>query len=112
MAKRLYDTSRWRQAARRFLVEHPLCSYCARIGRVTPATVVDHVEPHRGDYSRFWDRENWQPLCKPCHDSVKAREERGGIVIGCDASGAPVDPAHHWNRTQGEGRSKSLDRTP
>lgn len=101
MARRLYDTTRWRQAARRFLVEHPLCCYCEKIGHTTAATVVDHVVPHKGDLSLFWDRDNWQSLCKPCHDSVKAREERGGVVVGCDVNGLPVDPAHHWNRRSG-----------
>ena len=35
---------------------------------LTPATVVDHVIPHRGDRKLFWDEQNWQPLCKECHD--------------------------------------------
>ncbi|MGN8738508.1 HNH endonuclease signature motif containing protein [Bilifractor sp. HCP3S3_D3] len=33
-----------------------------------PATVVDHIVPHRGDPKLFWDRSNWQALCKRCHD--------------------------------------------
>ena len=41
-------------------------------GVVTPAAVVDHVLPHRGDWSLFWDESNWQPLCKPCHDAKTA----------------------------------------
>ena len=24
----------------------------------------------------FWDRDNWQPLCKQCHDKKTAREDR------------------------------------
>ena len=35
---------------------------------LTPATVVDHIVPHRGDHALFWDEQNWQPLCKSCHD--------------------------------------------
>ena len=30
--------------------------------------VIDHIIPHRGDPILFWDRSNWQPLCKDCHD--------------------------------------------
>jgi 5-methylcytosine-specific restriction endonuclease McrA len=69
----------WQKARERFLRSNPLCCYCQREGRVTPATVVDHIIPHRGDKELFWDEANWQPLCKHCHDRTKAREEgRGG----------------------------------
>jgi 5-methylcytosine-specific restriction protein A len=34
---------------------------------LTPATAVDHIQPHRGDYELFWDSDNWQPLCATCH---------------------------------------------
>ena len=45
---------------------------CVRQGRVTPASVVDHVVPHRGDAGRFWDQDNWEALCKTCHDRKTA----------------------------------------
>lgn len=88
---------RWQRARAVFLVEHPLCLYCERMGRITPATVVDHVIPHKGDRDLFWSPDNWQALCKPCHDSVKAREERSGEVFGCNVNGQPISPASHWN---------------
>ena len=66
-AFRGYD-SRWREARKAFLKRNPLCVVCLRQGRFTPATVVDHIIPHRGDQRLFWDESNWQPLCKPCHD--------------------------------------------
>ncbi len=62
-----YD-SKWRKAREDFLRKNPLCLQCRREGRLTPATVVDHIVPHRGDLRLFWDRCNWQPLCKDCHD--------------------------------------------
>jgi 5-methylcytosine-specific restriction enzyme A len=68
---------------------------CERQGRITEATVVDHITPHKGDQSLFWDSANWQPLCKLCHDSVKQREDLGKVV-GCDVDGIPVDRRHHW----------------
>jgi len=68
---------RWQQARARFLRAHPLCCYCERQGLVRAAAVVDHIVPHHGDDTLFWDEKNWQPLCKPCHDGAKAAEERG-----------------------------------
>lgn len=68
-----------------------------RQGRTVVATVVDHIVPHKGDKRLFWDSKNWQALCKPCHDSVKAQLERSGTIKGCDAQGMPLDPNHHWS---------------
>ena len=67
-----YD-ARWRKARKTFLEQHPLCAECQRNGRLTPATVVDHIVPHRGDMRLFWDEKNWQPLCKSCHDEKTGR---------------------------------------
>lgn len=95
--QRGYD-NRWLRARRRYLAANPLCRLCQQVGRTTAATVVDHVVPHRGDRALFWDESNWQPLCKECHDSVKAQEERGGVMRGCDADGLPLGASHHWHR--------------
>ena len=65
--ERGYD-GRWRKARAAFLRRNPLCVECMRKGVLTPATVVDHIIPHRGDKELFWNEENWQPLCKSCHD--------------------------------------------
>lgn len=104
---------RWQQARAAFLQQHPLCRMCSTPSRPVAASVVDHIEPHRlseakdsGDavqiaaaQKRFWSRDNWQPLCKRCHDSTKQRMEwRERSVSGCDASGVPVDPRHHWHQ--------------
>lgn len=70
-------TSAWTRAREAFLKAHPLCVHCERDGRVGQASVVDHRTPHRGDKARFWDRANWQPLCKPHHDRKTATEDGG-----------------------------------
>ena len=93
--------ARWQKYRVWFLRQHPLCCYCEQIGRLTAASVVDHIVPHRGDMELFWNMDNHQPLCKSCHDSVKRREEATGKRPGCDAGGNPVDPNHHWNKPQG-----------
>lgn len=74
-ASRGYD-GRWRQYRVQFLRANPLCVYCEREGKVTAATVVDHIVPHKGDMSVFWQLDNHQALCKLCHDSTKAVQER------------------------------------
>ena len=66
-------TGAWEEARRAFLALHPFCAFCGYT-----ATVVDHITPHRGDMALFWDRANWQPLCKPCHDRRKQRLEAEG----------------------------------
>lgn len=77
-ASRGYD-SKWKIARAYYLRKHPLCvgQECKADHRVTPATVVDHIIPHKGDKQLFWDSDNWQPLCKPCHDAKTAREDGG-----------------------------------
>lgn len=92
MADRLYGRA-WGKARASFLSEHPLCVYCDRMGKVVAASVVDHITPHKGDLTLFWDRDNWQALCKLCHDSIKQREESGAPVIGFDAQGNPLERA-------------------
>lgn len=62
-----YD-ARWRKARKQFLRQNPLCVECERNKKLTPAIIVDHVLPHRGDDYLFWDKNNWQALCKRCHD--------------------------------------------
>lgn len=67
---------KWQKARARYLYSHSECVFCMARGLVEPATVVDHIVPHQGDQELFWDESNWQALCKPCHDSVKQRQER------------------------------------
>ena len=90
----------WQRARAQFLRENPLCSMCAQADppRLAAASVVDHRIPHKGDAALFWNQENWQALCKRCHDAGKQSQDRTGRVRGCDASGRPLDPNHPWNR--------------
>lgn len=70
----------WRKASRLYLQQHPLCM-CPACGggtlRIRPATVVDHIVPHRGDAVLFWDEANWQAMAKRCHDHKTAVEDGG-----------------------------------
>lgn len=73
--ERGYD-ARWRKASREFLsrAENAICAMCG----LRPATLVDHIIPHKGDMKLFWDESNWQGACKRCHD-VKTDKEDGGF---------------------------------
>jgi len=61
----------WMMARAKYLEENPVCQ-CGK-----PATVVDHIVPHRGNRELFWDRTNWQPLCARCHSSKTVLHDGG-----------------------------------
>ena len=76
-----YDKPIWRNRLRPAqLLREPFCRECARHGIRTPASVVDHVVPFRGDWALFVDAANHQSLCKHHHDAKTMREmhERRG----------------------------------
>lgn len=51
-----------------------MCAHCATIGRVEPATEVDHVVPIRRGGARL-DPANLQALCKRCHSRKTMAED-------------------------------------
>ena len=90
MASWPYSTQRWQRLRTAHLSSEPCCRYCDHMGRVTPATVVDHIVPLREDRDRAFDATNLQSLCGLCHSAAKQREELGGVPIGCDIEGIPL----------------------
>jgi hypothetical protein len=50
---------------------------CAAAGKIVPATVADHVEPHHGDLNKFI-LGALQSLGTACHSRRKQREEDWG----------------------------------
>ena len=71
----MYRTKTWLEDLRptQLLLE-PFCRECAKRGIRTPATDVDHVEDHKGDWEKFCDRNNLQSLCHSCHSRKTAAE--------------------------------------
>lgn len=57
------------------LLRQPFCRECARSGRRTRATDVDHIVDHKGDWQRFTDRGNLQSLCHSCHSRKTMQEQ-------------------------------------
>ena len=69
-------TYRWQKERLIFLQKNPLCVHCLEAGRLTPANIVDHIVPHKCDTNLFWDKKNnWQALCKKCHDIKTLTED-------------------------------------
>lgn len=92
-----YKTRRWQRIRTEQLRAEPLCAMCARQGRVTAATICDHVERHHGDPVKFWSGP-FQSLCKPHHDQEKQQIENRGYSSELGDDGAPLDPDHPFNR--------------
>ena len=93
-----YKTPTWQRIRRQQLAAEPLCQRCKAEGRIVPATVVHHVEPHKGDWAKFISGP-FESLCKQHHDVLAQREERRGHTIGSDIDGRPLAPDHPWNQT-------------
>lgn len=95
--RRWYWTPQWRQTRTAQLMAEPLCRLCQAKGRIVPATVCDHIEPHKGDEARFWNGP-FQSLCETCHNGTKQQVERIGYCTEVGLDGWPIDKAHPANR--------------
>jgi 5-methylcytosine-specific restriction protein A len=62
-------------------------------GIPVPATVADHVEPHKGDRTKFFTGA-LQSLCVPCHDGTKRQVETLGFHKDIGLDGWPLDSRH------------------
>jgi hypothetical protein len=69
---------------------------CSSRGIVAIGTVVDHVRPHGGSWTKFRTGE-LQSLCTTCHDQTKKRIELDGYSCDIGDDGWPLDPAHPAN---------------
>ena len=95
-----YKLAIWHKRLRpQQLAKEPLCKRCLAEGKTTAATVVNHIKPHRGDWSLFADPDNLESLCAPHHDRDVQGEEVRGFSKAIGADGWPVDPNHPFNRT-------------
>jgi 5-methylcytosine-specific restriction protein A len=89
----LYDSARWKRVRKHQLQSYPLCKFCMEHGRVTVATICNHVEPHRGDINKFWCGA-LQSLCLECHVRTKRDIEQLGYRRDIGFDGWPLDPRH------------------
>lgn len=77
--RRGYDRTWQRYSAAR-LKRLPWCTdpYGRHDGQVELATMTDHITPHKGDMTLFWNEQNHQSLCDGCN-SYKAAKYEGGF---------------------------------
>ncbi|WP_198297936.1 hypothetical protein [Bordetella genomosp. 9] len=88
--KAWYKTYRWQQLRKRHLHDNPLCVMCEREGKYKLANICDHIEPHRGDETKFWEGP-FQSLCKAHHDSTKQAMEKSGVLkVAVGRDGWPI----------------------
>lgn len=78
--KYLYN-NKWEIERKEYLIDHCWCVECLKNNIYTLATEVDHKIPHEGNMKLFWDKSNWQALCKSCHSrkTLKENKEKGLI---------------------------------
>ena len=103
---RFYHTPGWKAARRAALRRDGYrCRVCGvGLGKRGQAR-VDHIQPVRTYPHLALSLANLRSLC-PLHDNQSHREKGRGSGTpqrderfgGCDVSGVPLDPGHHWLR--------------
>ena len=91
-ARKFYSSTAWRKKSEQHRRDELLCRPCSKQGRVTLATLTDHIVPieQGGDP---WDDDNLQSSCDPCHNA-KRQAERGrgrAVQITRDCSSATAE---------------------
>jgi hypothetical protein len=66
---------------------------CRAAGLIVPATAVDHIKPHRGDYNSFV-LGDLQSLCQTSANRTKEQIEVCGYALDIGADGLPTDRRH------------------
>lgn len=66
-----------------YLAANPLCKFCGDVGRLTPSTLVHHMDEDPANN----DDINLLALCRDCHEQLHGRMA-GGVKYGED--GYPV----------------------
>jgi hypothetical protein len=88
-----YNLAGWQHRRNYQLQVEPLCRMCKQDGKIEPATCVDHITPHRGNYNLFVLGE-LQSLCGVHHNKTKKFIEQHGFDPAVGVDGLPIDPRH------------------
>lgn len=65
-AAEFYHSREWRHLRQNFLIWHPFCEECWKNGKLTKASIVDHIVPIKQGGPAL-DENNLQALCVSCH---------------------------------------------
>jgi 5-methylcytosine-specific restriction endonuclease McrA len=101
LTKPWYSLAAWKHRRKIQLAIEPLCRMCSVLGKITQATIADHINPHKGDWQAFIEGD-LQSLCKFCHDSVAQSVEKSGKIkhfYGED--GWPMEPSDSMKKKAG-----------
>ena len=98
----LYRGAQWQRLREQVMRrDGGVCRMCKRICRTGERSgrtaTIDHVIPHKGDPTLFYDIDNLQLLCGACHSGAKQHAEIAGFSRAVDADGYPIDPRHPAN---------------
>lgn len=72
------------------LQQEPLCRLCKAKGKITPATIADHVVPIAKG-GAVHDIENLQPVCGPCHQEKTLLDQGKRVKRQIGQDGWPED---------------------
>jgi len=68
-----YSSPSWRATRRHYIGMNPFCVICESMGRITEASVVDHIRARELGGEDF-DQSNLQSLCESCHNKKRTQE--------------------------------------
>lgn len=94
-----YRTSDWHRIRQKRLMLEPECRICVRQRKFDPTfrpdptwrPIVDHIVPHRGDPTLFFNLENTATLCNHHHNSTKQAIENRGLIPVTGVDGWPIE---------------------
>jgi len=90
--------ARWRKLREYVLRrDNGLCQMCRTEGKITSGNEVDHIKP-LSQGGEPYNPDNLAVICTR-HHRLKSQAESMGkdfMARGCNASGIPNDPGHHW----------------
>jgi len=103
----LYTSPAWKAARKAALIRaHFRCQICGINVSKPGASRVDHIQSARTRPDLALTPTNLRVLCV-LHDNQAHREKmstnktRNAKFSGCDVSGFPLDPQHHWKVSLG-----------
>jgi 5-methylcytosine-specific restriction protein A len=79
---RFYRRVQWRNVRALQLSLSPLCCECRKLGKLTPAVVVDHII-ERSKGGADYDMNNLRSVCTSCHNRL-TRQGGGGQAFTAD----------------------------